>query len=247
MTTERPPAGTRRVAGATRVALLRGTPAVLLGLGGRIVSAFLARGLVAVTVRGASMEPAYHEGDRVLVCRHPTPLPGQVVVVERPGTGPVPGSGWHRPPVPRTARTSTITERQWLIKRVAAVPGDPVPRDRVAALAEVPETRVPAGSLVLLGDNQEVSFDSRQVGYFPTERVLGTVLCPLPRRASRTGDTKPPVPAEARNAERNNIAETFQAAAARKAGGRHGLARTRSRIGARLTHPTNPSRPPTPG
>ncbi|GAA2230100.1 S26 family signal peptidase [Streptomyces amakusaensis] len=129
-----------------------------------------------MTVRGASMEPSYHDADRVLVRRGLAPAPGEVVVVERPTAG----AGWRLPPVPRHGRAAEVAARQWLIKRVAAAPGDPVPRDRVPALAAVPEQRVPLGSLVLLGDNREVSFDSRRVGYFPAERVLGTVLRRLP-------------------------------------------------------------------
>ncbi|MEI5102769.1 hypothetical protein RB200_34940 [Streptomyces sp. PmtG] len=32
-----------------------------------------------------------------------------------------------------------------------------------------------------MGDNAAVSYDSRQAGHFPTDRVLGTVLCRTPR------------------------------------------------------------------
>jgi signal peptidase I len=68
-----------------------------------------------------------------------------------------------------------------MIKRVSAVPGDPVPRDWAPVLARVRGERVPPGRLILLGDNKETSFDSRQVGYFPVERVLGAVLRSLAR------------------------------------------------------------------
>lgn len=68
-----------------------------------------------------------------------------------------------------------------MIKRVAAVPGDPVPRDEVPALADVPEACVLPGKLVLLGDNPDVSYDSRRAGYFPAERVLGVVVRSLSR------------------------------------------------------------------
>ncbi|MCP3819731.1 S26 family signal peptidase [Streptomyces sp. A3M-1-3] len=141
-----------------------------------LLYAALARRLVAVTVRGASMEPSYHDADRVLVRRDVAPVPGQVVVVERPAAG----AGWRLPPLRRRGSAAEVAGRQWLIKRVAAAPGDPVPRDRVPALAAVPGDHVPHGSLVLLGDNQDVSFDSRRVGYFPADRVLGTVLRRLP-------------------------------------------------------------------
>ncbi|SCF83361.1 S26 family signal peptidase [Streptomyces sp. Ncost-T10-10d] len=124
---------------------------------------------VVVTVRGASMEPAYHDGDRVLVRRNRAFESGTVVVVEHPA------GSWTTAPPPIGA-SGPVTHRNWMIKRVMAVPGDPVPRTRVPALAETPDDRVPAGQLVLLGDNPEVSFDSREVGYFPAERVLGVVL-----------------------------------------------------------------------
>jgi len=59
---------------------------------------------------------------------------------------------------------------------LVAVPGDPIPRDRVPALAGVSEGCVPPGKLVLLGDNPANSYDSRRAGYFPAERVLGVVV-----------------------------------------------------------------------
>ena len=55
------------------------------------------------------------------------------------------------------------------VKRVAAVAGDP-------ALGSVPGAGVvPAGCLVLLGDNRAHSYDSRSVGYYRTDRLLGVV------------------------------------------------------------------------
>ncbi|MGA5134617.1 S26 family signal peptidase [Streptomyces olivoreticuli] len=127
--------------------------------------AALSRKLVVVTVRGSSMSPAFQDGDRVLVRRGPPPTVGQVVVAERP----VRGGVWPGDPVRSAAG---VRGRQWLIKRVEAVPGDRVPR----ALAPMPQERVPPGRLVLLGDNRAVSVDSRELGYFPADRVLGVVL-----------------------------------------------------------------------
>ena len=138
----------------------------------QLAIALLRRKLIVVTVRGISMEPAYHDGDRVLVhCGWPLGL-GQVVVVEQPA----PGDGWRSRPV--SAR-GDAHGRQWLIKRVTAVPGDPVPRGQVPALAHVPESHVPAGMAVLLGDNRGVSLDSQDLGYFPVDRLLGAVLRPV--------------------------------------------------------------------
>jgi signal peptidase I len=157
-------------------ALACGALASALGLA---LTAFtlLSGKLVVITVRGVSMQPTYDDGDRVLVRRDVAPEPGQVVVVEHLQAGAI---GESCPLAPGAA--GTISSRQWLIKRVAAAPGDPVPRGQFPALSNVPEARVPSGSLVLLGDNQQVSYDSRQLGYFPVERVLGRVTRRLSRR-----------------------------------------------------------------
>jgi signal peptidase I len=151
--------------------LICGGPALVFTLR-QVTSALLARRLIAVTVRGRSMEPRYQDGDRVLVRRGIRPVAGQVVVVERPTVD----AEWHWPPVPPTAGAVAVASREWMIKRVIAAQGDAVPRDRFAALAGPSEHRVPPKKLILLGDNQEASFDSRYVGYFPTERVLGAAM-----------------------------------------------------------------------
>ncbi|MFJ2770925.1 S26 family signal peptidase [Streptomyces sp. NPDC087300] len=141
----------------------------IAALGTALATTALARrALVSVTVRGRSMEPAYHDGDRVLVLRpHVRALAaGRVIVVERPGAG----HRWPGPPLDPDARAAAVADRQWMIKRVGAVPGDPTgpPLPRTGP--------VPPGRLLLLGDNPHHSVDSRQLGYFPMDRVLGVVL-----------------------------------------------------------------------
>lgn len=163
-------------AGAPVWAAVCGVPAAALGLGAAITGV-LARRLVAVTVRGMSMAPTYRNGDRVLVHRHRVPAVGQVVVVERPMLG----AQWSGPPLARDAPAEAVSNREWIIKRVAAAPGDPVPYTEIPALAAQSGDRVPPGQLVLLGDNRDLSADSRLMGYLPTERVLGAVLRRLPR------------------------------------------------------------------
>ncbi|MEU4832116.1 S26 family signal peptidase [Streptosporangium sp. NPDC023615] len=167
---------------------LRRTSALSLGLAalaGVAALAALRRRLVVVTVHGESMEPAYHDGDRVLVRRGLTPARGQVIVVERPTVD----DRWCDPPRPAvTAGAGWTDDRDWMMKRVAALPGDPVPYDLVPALADVAEKVVPPGRLVLLGDNRRASFDSRTVGYFPAERVLGVVLRPLSNGSAGAAD-----------------------------------------------------------
>ncbi|MEU1836814.1 S26 family signal peptidase [Micromonospora chersina] len=129
---------------------------------------WLRRRYVTVTVDGESMLPTYRPGERLLVRRVAAESlrSGQVVVLS--------GFGHRRPagpPAPEPAGGP-----RWIIKRVAAAPGDPIPRDTVAALRGAPGTRVPDGRVVVLGDNPPRSLDSRQAGYLTTDRLLGVVL-----------------------------------------------------------------------
>jgi signal peptidase I len=123
----------------------------------------LRRGWAVITVEGPSMEPTFYEGDRVVVRRTPPPAvsSGDVVVVDKGGVDPT-----RRYPARRIG-----DDRQWMIKRVRAVAGDPVPDGIPVADAVVPE-----GRLVLLGDNGSASFDSRVAGYFPAELLFGVVV-----------------------------------------------------------------------
>jgi signal peptidase I len=122
------------------------------------------RRLLVVTVDGPSMQPTYYAGDRILVRRASASSirTGDVVVVERPDDH----GHWLDHP---------DRDVIWLVKRVAAVPGSPVP-DCAPALTGRGAGRVPPGNLVLLGDNPANSNDSRYLGYFPAGRLLGIVI-----------------------------------------------------------------------
>ncbi|MFG1886198.1 S26 family signal peptidase [Micromonospora sp. NPDC049102] len=115
------------------------------------------------------MEPTFSEGDRVLIRRGQRPQAGDVVVLRT-----------------AAARSTAAARPSCVIKRVAAVAGEVVPPSIGPA-----GDRVPAGRLVLLGDNRSASFDSRQVGYFRIDDLLGTVVRRLgspsapPRRNAR--------------------------------------------------------------
>ncbi|MEV4461935.1 S26 family signal peptidase [Microbispora sp. NPDC049633] len=146
---------------------------ILLSLAVAAGLAAARRRFVVVRVAGTSMVPTYQPGDRVLIRRGARPAlrRGQVVVFRRlrpDGTGSADGRGSPRPvPGPRGV--------EWLIKRVAAMPGDTVPAHAAAGVHFAPGDVVPAGRLVVLGDGP-TSADSRHWGYLPVSEVLGTVV-----------------------------------------------------------------------
>jgi signal peptidase I len=106
-----------------------------------------------IRVDGDSMNPTLADGDRVLARRvSPSALRrGQVAVVVNP----------------------LPVGRRFLIKRIAALPGDPVPPMPGTVLSG---ERVPSGQLILLGDNADVSFDSRDLGYFPVSEIHAVTI-----------------------------------------------------------------------
>ena len=109
----------------------------------------LRRRYVVARVWGHSMSPTFHDGERVVATRRRHYRVGDVIVFR-----------------PRAAATDVV----WRIKRIAAVAGDPVP-----AWLETDHPVVPAGRVVVVGDNTGHSEDSRQLGYIDTARVAGAV------------------------------------------------------------------------
>jgi signal peptidase I len=126
------------------------------------------RRLVLVTVDGASMAPTLAPGERLVArrVRPGTAHTGQIVVVERPFRDGV--WQWRAPNPP-------LVPGRYMIKRIAAVAGQPVPAPVLPVVGATPGAVVPAGQVVLLGDNQHDSLDSRDIGYIPADRVLGIV------------------------------------------------------------------------
>lgn len=124
-------------------------PAVVTG-----VLVFAARSwLLVVRVRGTSMEPTLHPDDRTLAVRvRPSrpPRAGEVVVCRRP---------------------ELVGGGRLIVKRVAAVAGDPLPNGR-------PGDRVPTGRVFVVGDNS-MSTDSRHFGPLPQRDVVARVLVRL--------------------------------------------------------------------
>jgi signal peptidase I len=143
---------------------VRPTAAVgLAALLGAALVAALRRRFVVVDVEGGSMEPTVGFSDRLVVRRvGPRALRvGDIVVLERPYRD-APGAPWAWRPVG--------PGRHWLIKRLAALPGDPAPSGVRAADV------VPAAAVAVLGDNRDASIDSREFGFVPVERVLGVAV-----------------------------------------------------------------------
>jgi signal peptidase I len=117
-----------------------------------------------ITVRGPSMEPKLRDGDRLLVhrCGIRQLRPGELVIFREPGRLRRP----HRP-----AWLTGANHDLWVIKRVAAIPGDRVP-DTVRDVANG-TTVVPRRAVVVLGDAAG-SRDSRSWGFVPASHILGT-------------------------------------------------------------------------
>lgn len=144
----------------------------------------LRRRIAVVTVTGESMRPALASGDRVLVrrARLGQLRLGQIVVVERPGRD----GTWDTPPPAWPA-----TSRVWLVKRVAALPGDVWPREDTPSRLWSPEPpsltgrSVPPGTFAVLGDNSLGSYDSRSFGYCPADRLLGVMVRAIGSRPPR--------------------------------------------------------------
>ena len=148
--------------------------AILLGAAGvlaviAVLAVVVRVRLVRVTVRGTSMLPTLRPGDRVLVRRTSarSVRRGDLVVFAPP-----------REPDP-----------SWMIKRVLAAPGDPVPRDEVPLLWTYREALVPRDRVVVIGDNPDHSYDSRQFGYVPARTLLGVVVTGPRRRLTGYRET----------------------------------------------------------
>lgn len=162
--------------------MITGEAMIWLALG--VVAAVAAGGwwvsghLRIATVDGPSMLPTFRHGDRVLVRRVRASVlrPGDVVMVAMAGVA-------H--PVPAGSRPARNPQR-FLLKRIAALPGDPVPAGvpvtappsaAVDSCARRdPPALVPPGMLVLLGDNPDQSIDSRDFGCVPSVRLFGVVV-----------------------------------------------------------------------
>lgn len=121
---------------------------------------------MVVTVEGNSMAPTLQHGQRLLARR-----------LGRSRSG---GPGFSRSDIvvfvlpPEQARALVTEDLVHRVKRVAAIPGDPVPEWARQALSADASTRVPEGKVVVSGDNPR-SQDSRQLGYIDADAIVAVV------------------------------------------------------------------------
>ncbi len=151
---------------ALRKGVRTALPTILVSL---FINVFVAQ---AMTVRGPSMKPNLNYNQRVMVekityCFIHGPRRGDVVIIDMPG------------------------EKELLVKRVVALPGETVavqdgqvfingqPLEEPWATRhggkDYPPTRVPSQHVFVLGDNREESRDSRFFGPVPVDQIGGRV------------------------------------------------------------------------
>jgi signal peptidase I len=147
-----------------------GVPAVVAGLALLLVR----RRLAIITISGVSMSPTYAPGDRVLVRRISMRQlqVGQVVVFEQPAD---------EAQKSRPRQVRGLRRQHWMIKRIAAMPGDNWTHPEGGPSAPGRGTagqrlQVPPGQIAVLGDNRRISHDSRQLGFIPGDQILGIVV-----------------------------------------------------------------------
>jgi len=130
----------------------------------------LRRRYVVARVWGHSMSPTFHDGERVVATRRRHYRVGDVIVFRPRSDASLSGVRVAEPPARGEAPDVAATDVVWRIKRIAAVAGDPVP-----AWLETDHPVVPAGRVVVVGDNTGHSADSRQLGYIDIAGVAGAV------------------------------------------------------------------------
>ncbi|MFG6198197.1 S26 family signal peptidase [Nonomuraea sp. JJY05] len=143
---------------------------------------WIRRRYLVATVDGPSMEPTLRSGDMLLVRRTKLVHAGQIVVVRIGDPPPVDGL----PPGLEPGGEDELPDKPdhpgWrlLVKRAVAVPGDPVPKEGFPAFRDAPETVVPRHALVVLGDNPDASWDSRDFGFVRGDEFVGVMVRRLP-------------------------------------------------------------------
>lgn len=134
------------------------------------------RRLMIIDVEGDSMSPSLGHGDRLLICRTRRLRVGDVVVAHHQQGG-------------RRTNQTVPSASAWLVKRLAALPGDAVPDSVVAAVGGHVRD-VPAGMSVILGEHPN-SADSRLWGFVPLGDIAGVMVVRLRRNSRWTSPSQP--------------------------------------------------------
>ena len=135
-----------------------------------------------VTVDGPSMNDTLAHGDSlVLTSLFFTPERGDIVVINRPGTYPL---------IKRVIGVSgdriRIDEESGQVYLNDVLLDEPYIKGDVTPVYDMTDTvTVPEGHLFVMGDNRCDSLDSRSLGTFPLEQVMGEVTWRLSPRFGR--------------------------------------------------------------
>lgn len=147
-------------------------------------------------IQQTSMEPTFHEGQRVVVNKLGAVLPDWLVGTAHAGNGEPAAFAIQRGQV--VVFNSLSTPGEALIKRAIGLPGDtvelrggavfvndvrldePYVHGQVTACRNAcSPVRLGPDQYFMMGDNREVSLDSRSFGPVPAEKIVGTVLLRL--------------------------------------------------------------------
>ena len=113
-----------------------------------VADAILNQGFSIGEVSGESMEPTFHDMDKVLIRKYPllyrTPRKGEVVVVY------------------------DLHDKDYIIKRIGAIPGEVV-------ILNGKTVNLNKNQYVVIGDNSELSYDSRYYGPVHLKQIIGIV------------------------------------------------------------------------
>jgi signal peptidase I len=123
--------------------------------------AVLRRLFLIVRVEGSSMVPAIQPGERLLILRLRLRVRVGSIVALRPPFG--------------SRASAGVASGYWLIKRVVALSGEPMPAVVLHQYLGQPQMTVPEGSIVVLGDDP-ASQDSKQWGPIPRALVAGIMV-----------------------------------------------------------------------
>ena len=147
-----------------------------------LVAVFFTFVVRVITVTGGSMQPTYHDGDRVLVSTlGDPPVQGDVVIVINTLEDPI---------IKRVIATEGQTVDFDPVQQEVVVDGNTIPGVRfgiengITGVQYVPgrylvfPQTVPEGCVFVLGDNRQFSTDSRfvEVGMIDRRNILGKVI-----------------------------------------------------------------------